>query len=365
MKPIILILSFLFTCSIDYAQNSVADSQRPADSTQVDASVAVNTAPPSLPNYAQPDCPVDGYLWQPGYWAYSSYYNDFFWVPGAWISPPQPGLYWTPSYWGYEGGLYVYHSGYWGQSVGYYGGINYGYGYQGRGYVGGEWHNGAFRYNTAVVNVNTTVIHNTYINNSVVVNNPNRASFNGVGGVNAKPTQQELLAMKQPHVKPTNEQIAHQQKAVSDKDQFASSNHGKPTKVTMDKVNGTSFNTSGHTPAVTPPNRMNGNQTGSNPNVKSETNGNKQISGTNHQTQQPRQTQQQPRQAQQQTQQQPRQTQQQPRPTQQQPRPTQQQPRPTQRQPRQVQQQPRQVQQQPRQVQQQPRQPVQKPKKTN
>jgi hypothetical protein len=28
-------------------------------------------APPQLPEYSQPDCPGDGYLWTPGYWSYS------------------------------------------------------------------------------------------------------------------------------------------------------------------------------------------------------------------------------------------------------------------------------------------------------
>ena len=29
-------------------------------------------APPPLPEYSQPDCPGDGYLWTPGYWSYSN-----------------------------------------------------------------------------------------------------------------------------------------------------------------------------------------------------------------------------------------------------------------------------------------------------
>ncbi len=56
-----------------------------------------------------------------------------------------------------------WHPGYWGQHVGYYGGVNYGFGYMGIGFVGGMWAGGAFRYNTAVMRVNETVIHNTYV----------------------------------------------------------------------------------------------------------------------------------------------------------------------------------------------------------
>ena len=37
-----------------------------------------------------------------------------------------------------------------------------------------------FQYNTAVTRVNTTIIHNTYVNNSFTKNvNANRTSFNG------------------------------------------------------------------------------------------------------------------------------------------------------------------------------------------
>jgi hypothetical protein len=95
----------------------------------VDADVVANTPPPAMPDYDQPECPTDGYLWQPGYWAYSPYRNDYYWVPGSWIAPPAPGVLWTPPYWGYEGSRYVFHVGYWGDHVGFYGGINYGYGY--------------------------------------------------------------------------------------------------------------------------------------------------------------------------------------------------------------------------------------------
>jgi hypothetical protein len=129
---------------------------------QVAVSLSIRVAPPELPIYAQPPCPTDGYLWSPGYWGYGD--DGYYWVPGVWIMPPTIGYLWTPGYWGYTGGYYGWHGGYWGQHIGFYGGMNYGYGYGGVGFVGGMWEGGHFRYNTAVVNVNTTVIHNTYIN---------------------------------------------------------------------------------------------------------------------------------------------------------------------------------------------------------
>jgi hypothetical protein len=167
--------------------------------------VQANTPPPPLQDYQQPPCPVDGYLWQPGYWAFNRYNGGYYWVSGTWVAPPNPGYLWTPPYWGYEDGVYAFHGGYWGVSIGFYGGINYGYGYGGRGYYGGAWEGNHFRYNTAVVNVNTTVVHNTYVDRTVIVNNTvinnKKVSFNGPGGVEAKPTPEEAKVAAQPHVK--------------------------------------------------------------------------------------------------------------------------------------------------------------------
>ncbi len=88
--------------------------------------ISVAIAPPVLPVYVQPACPGDGYIWTPGYWAYGP--AGYFWVPGTWVVAPEPGLLWTPGYWGWGGGVYVWHAGYWGPHIGFYGGVNYGYG---------------------------------------------------------------------------------------------------------------------------------------------------------------------------------------------------------------------------------------------
>src|ERR1700712_1900972 len=115
---------------------------------QVDVSVSITSrsAPPPLVVYTQPPCPVDGYIWTPGYWAYDPD-EGYFWVPGVWVSPPQPNYLWTPPYWGFDNGLYGWHPGYWGLQVGFYGGINYGCGYAGSGYYGGRWEGGRFCFN--------------------------------------------------------------------------------------------------------------------------------------------------------------------------------------------------------------------------
>jgi hypothetical protein len=82
--------------------------------------------PPPLAEDEQPPCPIEGYLWTPGYWAWVG--GGYYWVPGAWVQPPRAGVLWTPGYWGFVGAFYVFHRGYWGTHIGYYGGINYGFG---------------------------------------------------------------------------------------------------------------------------------------------------------------------------------------------------------------------------------------------
>ncbi len=125
---------------------------------QVLVGVSVRIGPPPLPLYVQPICPEPGYIWAPGYWAYGP--DGYFWVPGTWVEPPEVGLLWTPGYWGWENGFYLWHAGYWGPEVGYYGGINYGFGYPGVGFFGGYWKGGAYFYNRTVTNVNVTVVRN-------------------------------------------------------------------------------------------------------------------------------------------------------------------------------------------------------------
>src|SRR5580698_8986903 len=108
-------------------------------------SVSISIAPPALVEYEQPVCPQEGYIWTPGYWAYGE--DGYYWVPGTWVEPPEVGVLWTPGYWGWNGGSYLWNDGYWGPTVGFYGGVDYGFGYTGTGYAGGYWNRGAFYYN--------------------------------------------------------------------------------------------------------------------------------------------------------------------------------------------------------------------------
>ena len=189
--------------------------------------VSVSFGPPALPVYTQPFCPGPGYIWVPGYWAWSPDYGDYYWVPGTWVLAPQPGFLWTPGYWGFSSGLYYWHPGYWGLTVGFYGGINYGWGYPGYGYYGGYWHGRDFYYNRTVNNVNITNVR--YVYNQPVTNNFNgtRVAYNGgPGGVQAQPTQAQLAAERQRHMAATPVQIQHEQAARRDPAQFVARNHG-------------------------------------------------------------------------------------------------------------------------------------------
>ena len=81
---------------------------------QVSVQISANVAPPDLPVYDQPPIPADGYLWTPGYWAWSDQDGDYFWVPGTWVAPPQVGFLWTPGFWVADGAVFVWRAGYWG-----------------------------------------------------------------------------------------------------------------------------------------------------------------------------------------------------------------------------------------------------------
>jgi hypothetical protein len=205
-----------------------------ASSAAVFVSVAI--APPPLPVYVQPDVPGDGYIWVPGYWAYGPY--GYYWVPGTWVFAPYVGALWTPGYWGWGGTAYIWHSGYWGPRVGFYGGINYGFGYTGVGYYGGYWNRGAFYYNTAVNQINVTRIHNTYTRTVVENASASRVSHNGgAGGIAARPTAEERLAERDQHRARTPVQAQHERAASSNRAQHLSVNNGAPAVTATPRAN--------------------------------------------------------------------------------------------------------------------------------
>lgn len=184
--------------------------------------------PPPIPDYDQPPCPGDDYIWTPGYWSYAS--AGYYWVPGQWVMAPWVGALWTPGYWGFYQNRYHWYPGYWGPHIGFYGGVNYGYGYDGTGYEGGYWRSNHFYYNTALTHVNSGV-HDTY-DYRVNVNNNSRVSYNGGhGGLSFRPTPAQAAARNEHHVAPLPSQrdVAHN--AQQNRGQFANNNNGHPQTV--------------------------------------------------------------------------------------------------------------------------------------
>ena len=200
----------------------------------VSIGISVGFAPPPLPVYDQPVIPGPGYVWMPGYWAYGP--DGYYWVPGTWVLPPGIGLYWTPPWWGWNGAVYAFHPGYWGPSVGYYGGINYGFGYFGTGYDGGRWDHGRFFYNRDVNNFGNRHIGNVY---SRPVNRPphNGVGWNGgVGGMPGGPNAHEQAAARQRHVQPPRPQVQHFDTARKFPQLRANTNNGNPPIVTTNRA---------------------------------------------------------------------------------------------------------------------------------
>jgi hypothetical protein len=221
-------------------QSAAQPGQAPDDSGYAEMPIQQATeAPPPLPDYDQPSDPGDGYIWTPGYWAWGA--GGYYWVPGAWVEPPYVGGLWTPGYWGFYGGRYLFYPGHWGLHIGFYGGINYGFGYIGLGYEGGYWNGGHFFYNRSYNNINVRVVHNTYNyragnrgsygggnNNNHNYNNNPRPSYRGGSGVQTRPQPSEGAAAHEPTAPRMNTQVQHEQSYGGVRGQYASQNHGRP-----------------------------------------------------------------------------------------------------------------------------------------
>ena len=199
--------------------------------------ISVGFAPPVLPVYVQPECPQPGWMWTPGYWGYGP--DGYYWVPGTWVPAPYEGALWTPGYWGWGNGLYVFHPGYWGRHVGYYGGVNYGFGYMGVGFAGGMWRGGVFAYNSAVMHVgvgggwggNRVYVDRTVVERTTIINNTHVSYNGGPGGINHAPVPEERLAEHDQHVAATSFQTQHINAARADHSAYFNANHGHPATV--------------------------------------------------------------------------------------------------------------------------------------
>ena len=187
-----------------------------------------DTPPPPLPVYDQPPIPRYGYVWTPGYWDWSDDADDYYWVPGTWVEPPDTGLLWTPGYWRFYDGRYLFSDGYWGPQVGFYGGVDYGYGYGGSGYSGGRWQGSEFYYNSQANNLGRHGIGAIY--SQGVSSNASRVSFNGgPGGLRFAPAQAEIAAAQTRHAPQTRDQREQVRMASAQPQLRASVNRGSPS----------------------------------------------------------------------------------------------------------------------------------------
>ena len=217
------------------AQTAPASYESSPEDTGEQPVASAPQPPPALPEYSQPLCPGDGYIWTPGYWNYEP--TGYFWVPGVWTRAPFVGALWTPPYWGFHSGVYALFPGHWGPHIGFYGGVNYGYGYTGLGYEGGYWNGGRFNYNRVVNNVNSTVVHNVYTYTNINrTTNITRISYNGgAGGINVRPRPVELAAVREPRAPRMSTQIQHVEAARADRTQFVTVNHGRPATPAVER----------------------------------------------------------------------------------------------------------------------------------
>jgi hypothetical protein len=202
--------------------------QAPAEAGYATPTAYSDAPPPPLPTYDQPPIPADGYVWTPGYWDWDESAADYYWSPGTWVQPPRPGLLWTPGYWRSVGGRYGFAPGHWGARVGFYGGVDYGYGYDGEGYRGGHWQGDHFAYNQTVNN--TGAVHVAAVYSEPAGRRGGGASFNGgAGGVSARPTPAQIAPAREIQLPPTGDQIQHAQAARGEPSLRAAVNHGQPT----------------------------------------------------------------------------------------------------------------------------------------
>lgn len=190
--------------------------------------VMVSFGPPALPYYAQPPCPGPGYIWTPGYWAWDPAYG-YYWVPGTWVAAPFVGALWTPGYWGFDRDGYRWHPGYWGWRVGFYGDIDYGYGYTGFGYDGGYWDHDRFFYNRAVNRIDRGNIRDFYYQREIEHHRFRGISYHGgPGGTVGRPTRGQLAAARMRRFGPVGQQLRQRRFARRDPAQRWRMNHGRP-----------------------------------------------------------------------------------------------------------------------------------------
>jgi hypothetical protein len=124
--------------------------------------------------------------------------------------------------------------------VGYYGGVNYGFGYMGIGFAGGMWDHGFFRYNTAIMHVDGRYIHNTFedrgmVDRYTVARGSHVAFSGGPGGIHHDPMPEERIAERDSHMDRSSFQMQHEGAARNDHSSYFKANGGHPATLAVQR----------------------------------------------------------------------------------------------------------------------------------
>ena len=212
---------------------------------QIAVGVSIRVGPPALPVYTQPPCPVEGYLWTPGYWGYGA--AGYYWGSGecgwrclAWEFCGHRAI--GASLAGCMAGMQGTGDRTWASTAVLTTALDMAgsASWAGIGAVEAS-------FTTAPCSMWAWVFHNTFVDrtvvNTTVVNN--HFSFNGEGGAMARPTPAEQAVEHENHFQPTPNQVSHENAMAQDRNQLASTNGGHPGTMAMDSVNGRRFNQQG------------------------------------------------------------------------------------------------------------------------
>ena len=69
MKTLLILFS-ICSLSVTAAFSQNAELQATYNGDEASVTIKSQEAPPPLRVYVQPACPIDGYIWTPGYWGF-------------------------------------------------------------------------------------------------------------------------------------------------------------------------------------------------------------------------------------------------------------------------------------------------------
>ncbi len=97
--------------SPDFTPPGLVNKGIPPGHRRAPVEFVVVKAPPPLRVETIPARPGAAHVWIGGYWHWES--DAYLWVPGAWITPPEPKAVWIPPRVEQRSGVSVFISGFW------------------------------------------------------------------------------------------------------------------------------------------------------------------------------------------------------------------------------------------------------------